>query len=842
MFAGGNQSSHEIPALMSYPVLEILDELRQTLHTAPITILQAPPGAGKSTVLPLKLMDEPWITGKKIIMLEPRRLAARSVAERMADVLNEEAGGQIGYRVRFDTRVSARTKVEVVTEGILTRMLQSDPTLEEAALIVFDEFHERSLHADLALALCLQVQQLLRPDLKILIMSATLDGATLSSLLGNAPVVTSQGRQFPVTLKYAAQDSDEHISARVTSAIRRAMAEEEGDVLVFLPGVGEIKRVFDNLQNESINAVVHPLYGDLTFRKQQEAILPRKDGVRKIVLATSIAETSLTIEGVKVVIDSGLSRVPRFDPRSGLTRLETTKVTRDSADQRAGRAGRLGPGVCYRLWTQGANLFLVDQRKPEIQEADLAPMLLELAQWGVHNVNDLTWVTPPPAGAVSQARDLLVQLEALDEGITARGKKMLQLPTHPRLAHLLLIAQEENKPAFLALATDVAALLEERDPLDRNAGADLTLRVEVIRKWRTGERVAAERNVLERIEKLAANWRRILKVQVDNSAPVDTEIGRLLWGAYPERIAQQQGKHVARFKLGNGRMVSLGSHDPLIREQWICVAHLDAGSGEGKVFLAAPLHPDDLREHALEKTNVRWDDGRGMMVATRERRIGPLIFESRPVAVSDDEKRLAVIFAHIRDKGLRILGDPVAREELQARILSLHKWRPDESWPPVSDEYLLATMEAWLTPFLNDVTKETELNRLDIHAIVCSILPWDKQQVLDKLAPVRIAVPSGSMIKVNYNKEGSPPVVEVRLQEMFGLSQTPEVNEGRTKVLLHLLSPGYKPVQVTQDLKSFWETTYHEVRKELRMRYPRHHWPEDPWTAEAVRGARRRTQ
>jgi ATP-dependent helicase HrpB len=827
---------------MSYPVLEILDELRHRLHTAPITILQAPPGAGKSTVLPLKLMDEPWLAGKKIIMLEPRRLAARSVAERMADVLNEEAGGQIGYRVRFDTRVSARTKVEVVTEGILTRMLQSDPTLEEAALIIFDEFHERSLHADLALTLCLQVQQLLRPDLKILIMSATLDGATLSALLGNAPVVTSQGRQFPVTLKYAAQDSDEHISARVTSAIRRAIADEEGDILVFLPGVGEIKRVFDNLESENIGAIVHPLYGDLTFRKQQEAIIPRKDGVRKIVLATSIAETSLTIEGVKVVIDSGQSRVPRFDPRSGLTRLETIKVTRDSADQRAGRAGRLGPGICYRLWTQGSNLFLADQRKPEIQEADLAPMLLELAQWGVQNVNDLTWVTPPPAGAVSQARDLLVQLEALDEGITARGKKMLQLPTHPRLAHLLLIAQEENKPAFLALATDVAALLEERDPLDRNAGADLTLRVEVIRKWRAGERVPAERNVLERIEKLAANWRRLLKVQVDNSAPVDTEIGRLLWGAYPERIAQQQGKHVSRFKLGNGRMVNLGSHDPLIREPWICVAHLDAGSGEGKVFLAAPLHPDDLRDHAQEKTNVRWDDDREMVVATRERRIGPLIFESRPVAVADEDKRLAVIFAHIRDKGLRILGDAVVREELQARILSLHKWRPDESWPPVSDEYLLATLEEWLAPFLNDVTKETELNRLDMHAIIGSILPWDKQQVLDKLAPVRIAVPSGSMIKVDYHKEGTAPVVEVRLQEMFGLSETPAVNEGRTKVLLHLLSPGYKPVQVTQDLKSFWETTYHEVRKQLRMRYPRHHWPEDPWTAEAVRGARRRTQ
>lgn len=827
---------------MIYPVLDILEELKQKLSLAPVTILQAPPGAGKSTVLPLKLMAEPWLGDRKIIMLEPRRLAAKSVAERMADVLNEKAGFQIGYRVRFDTCVSERTKVEVVTEGILTRMLQADPSIEEAGLVIFDEFHERSLHADLALALCLQVQQLLRPDLKILIMSATLDGSQLASLLGNAPVIISLGKQFPVTIKYAAQESDDHVSSRVTSAIRRAMADESGDILVFLPGVGEIKRVFDNLEAEGLDAVVHPLYGDLTFKKQQEAILPRRDGVRKVVLATSIAETSLTIEGVKIVIDSGLSRVPRFDPRSGLTRLETIRVTRDAADQRAGRAGRLGPGICYRLWTQGSNLFLVDQRKPEILEADLAPMLLELAQWGVRNPNDLTWITPPPQGAVNQGRELLVQLEALDDnGITSRGRKMLQLPTHPRIAHLLLIAEEEKKPAFLALATDVAALLEEKDPLDRNAGADITLRVEVLRKWRAGDRVAAERGVLERIERLAANWRRLLKINPDNTPPADTEIGRLLWGAYPERIAQQQGRHASRYKLGNGRIVSLGQHDPLAREPWICVAHLDAGGGEGKVFLAAPLHPQDLREHAKEQVLVRWDDEREMVVAARERRIGPLVLESRPVAIADENQRLTVLFAHIREKGLRILGDPVIRDELQARVLSLRAWRPADSWPLLIDEYLLETLEDWLTPFLNNITKESELNKLDMYAILMSILPWELQQSIDKLTPVRIEVPSGSMIKINYNKAGSAPVVEVRLQEMFGLAETPTVNEGRTKVLLHLLSPGFKPVQVTQDLRSFWETAYHEVRKELRMRYPKHHWPEDPWTAEAVRGARKRS-
>jgi ATP-dependent helicase HrpB len=660
-------------------------------------------------------------------------------------------------------------------------------------------------------------------------------------MLGNAPVITSKGRQFPVTFRYSSQDTDQPLATKVAQAIQRACASESGDVLVFLPGAGEIMRVEQLLEEQGIDAVVYPLYGDLNFRKQQEAILPRTDGRRKIVLATSIAETSLTIEGIRVVVDSGLSRVPRFDPRSGLTRLETVRVTRDSADQRAGRAGRLGPGVCYRLWTQGANLTLIDQRKPEILEADLSTLMLELLQWGVRDVSELVWITKPPMGAVKQAVELLQNLEAVDDKrITSRGKKMLELPTHPRIAHMMLVAAEESERALM-LATDLAALLEERDPVERDAGADASIRIEALRKWRSKERFFADRNILERIEKLATQWRRIMKVQIDNSQPLDTLAGKLLWGAYPERLAQQQGKHSHRFKLMNGRMVSIAQHDPLIREPWICAAQLDAGTSEGKVFLAAPVHLEDLIDHAKETIVTRWDSEREMIVTLAEKRLGPLLLEAKPVSGKiPEETRVEILSEQVRQSELRILGSVDERRDFQARVLSLHHWRKDEGWPALSDDFLLQSVDDWLGPFVGNITKRSELEKLDVVEMIKSILSWDLQQRLDELAPVRLQVPSGSWIKIVYSLHGEPPVIEVRLQEMFGLADTPTVNSGKTKVKLHLLSPGYKPVQVTQDLRSFWQTTYHEVRKELRLRYPRHHWPEDPWTAEAVRGAKKR--
>jgi ATP-dependent helicase HrpB len=822
---------------MSYPILDVLDEVKNALANHNVAILQAPPGAGKSTILPLELLREPWLTEKKIIMLEPRRLATKSVAQRMASLRNENVGDVVGYRIRFDTKVGRETRIEVVTEGILTRMLQQDASLEDVGLVILDEFHERSLHADLALALCLQSQQLLRSDLRILIMSATLESQQLSTALGGVPIITSSGRQFPVAIQYSKEKDDIPVTTRTAGTIRKALRENDGDVLVFLPGAGEINRVQAILEDEQPDAIVYPLFGDLSFQKQQEAILPDPRGRRKIVLATSIAETSLTIEGVSIVVDCGLARVPRFDPRSGLTRLETIRVTRDAADQRAGRAGRLGPGVCYRLWSEGVQGSLVASRKPEILEADLSSLMLELAQWGVVNVADLMWVTAPPVGAVAQARDLLEQLGAIDDGrITARGKEMLRLPTHPRIAHLLI----EAKTSALGLATDVAALLEERDPLAKESGADMGLRIDALRKWRGGERVSADRNSLDRIEKVASQWRRILKVEQENRIPREGEVGILLFAAYPERLAQQLEPHSERYKLANGRVVKLPPHDALTREPWLCVAHLDAGSGEGKIFLAASIEPKEVMSLAKETEVIRWDEERNMVAAAVEKRIGPLVLERRSLAKFDEQKKNSVLCALIRERGLKFIGWGEAQQEWQARVMSLRSWRPEEPWPEVSDEKLLETLEDWLAPFLGPVTKLFELQRLNWDEVLPTILPWALSSQLDRLAPVRISVPTGSMIKVNYSIHGDPPVVEVRLQEMFGLFETPQINEGRTRVILHLLSPGYKPVQVTQDLRSFWQTTYHDVRKELRMRYPKHHWPEDPLTAEPVRGVKRR--
>jgi ATP-dependent helicase HrpB len=826
---------------MDYPVLEILGELKKKLLDGNIAIVQAPPGAGKSTILPLQLLHESWLSDKKIVMLEPRRLAARSVAMRMSDVLGEDVGKKVGYRVRFETRVSALTKIEVVTEGILTRMIQSDNTLEEVGLIIFDEFHERSLQADLALSLSLQVQQILRHDLRLLIMSATLDTGSLADVL-HAPVVASFGRQHPVSFRYIVPDANLSVPVNTARVVQKALREEEGDVLVFLPGAGEIQRTAEILESQNTGASVHTLYGDLPFKKQQQAILPAPGGMRKVVVSTAIAETSLTIEGISVVVDAGLSRVPRFDPRSGLTRLETIRVTKDSADQRAGRAGRLGPGVAYRMWSEREHRNLVASRKPEILEADLAPLMLELASWGSNDINDLTWITPPPAGAVSQALELLKQLGAIENNtITERGLQMVKLPTHPRIAHLLIESVRLGKH-YPSLACDVASILEERDPLTGESGADLSLRVEALRKWRRGERVSADTNVLDRIERLAMSWRKLMKVAENNDVVADTDIGRLLMEAYPERIARQVEKHSERYKLLNGRTAKLPSHDSLTRESWLAIADLDAGtSGDGKIFQAAPVDESDLLSHAKEFENVYWDDDRKMVAATVEKRVGSLVLSTKPVSKISTNARLNVLFNQIRAEGLKMIGWSENEIQWQHRVMSLKKWRKEEPWPDVSDEALLARLDEWLEPFIGDYYKQSDLQKLNLHDIIQSILPWELGSKLDRLAPSRTDVPSGSTIKLQYSSAGSQPVMEVRLQEVFGLTDTPTVNEGRQKIMMHLLSPGYKPVQVTQDLKSFWNTTYHEVRKELRMRYPKHSWPEDPWTAQAVRGAKRRT-
>ncbi len=830
--------------IFDFPIQSLIPQVKQALESNAIVILQAPPGAGKSTILPIQLLEETWLSGNKIIMLEPRRIAARAVATRMASLINQPIGQAIGYRVRFDTKISADTRLEVVTEGILTRMLQNDNALDGVGLVIFDEFHERSLHADLALALCYQMQQILRPDLRILIMSATLDGEALSALLNKAPILTSEGKQFPVQMHYSPADEKTPLHQTMARAIKKALVEQSGDILAFLPGAGEILRTQQLLEHEESSFKVQPLYGDLSQQKQQEAIMPNPNGLRKVVLATSLAETSLTIEGIKTVIDAGYSRIPRFDPRSGLTKLETVRVTKDAADQRAGRAGRLSSGTCYRLWSEGSHIHLIANRKPEILEADLAPLVLELSQWGIQQADELTWLTSPPVGALAQAKELLQLLGAIKNNkITEHGKKMASLPTHPRLAHMLLEAVRYEKNAsgenFIALACDIAALLDERDPLQREAGTDISLRIELLRKHRNGIRVNADKQVLDRIERTATTWRKLLNTKIDNEVLNAFHIGKLIAVAYPERIAKRIDKNGLRYRLSNGRIARLPEHDPLTTDDWIAIAQLD-GATEGKIYLAAAFDSMDLYEFAEEKKVIVWDKEKKMITGSLIKQVGNIALETKPLSQIDSTTRIGVICSMIRQEGLQILKWSDAEADWQARVMSLRSWRPTENWPDVCTAQLLNTLEHWLAPYLLSVYKLTELQKLNLQEIIATILPWELSQRFTLLAPSRIKVPSGSLIKLSYAMDGSKIEMAVRLQEVFGLTETPTVNEGRNKVVMQLLSPGYKPVQITQDLKSFWDKTYFEVRKDLLSRYPRHHWPDNPLTAEAVRGSKKR--
>lgn len=819
------------------PVLSVLPALQKSLKTSNTVILQAPPGAGKSTVLPLYLMKDPSLSGKKILMLEPRRLAAKAVAGRLSFLLNEETGNSVGYRVRFETRVSSVTRLEVLTEGILTRMLQQENALDEVGLVIFDEFHERSLQADLALVLCREIQQVLREDLKILVMSATLNADELSAALGNPSVILSEGRQYPVEKVYVPIDRNQLLHLQIFQVIRKALKENDGDILVFLPGAGEIEQMAAMVREQFHEYRVHPLYGDLPGQSQQQAILPDPSGLRKIVLATSIAETSLTIQGVKVVVDSGLARVPSFDPRTGLTKLKTVQVTKDAADQRAGRAGRTSPGICYRLWSENAHQHLVPHRQPEILDADLSHLVLELANWGIGDPYSLSWITKPPLAAVNQAKGLLRQLEALEENrITARGKEMLGLPTHPRIAHMFIVAREKG---LLYLASDLAALLEEKDIFHREATASIQDRLEVLRSWRAGKKVAANFSALERADRLASQWRKILKVIPEPGYVNHDDIGILVASVYPERVAKKVGEE-GIYRLANGRTAKLKENDSLLVEEWLAIAHMDAGAGQGKIFLASPLNFKAYSPELTENNVVTWDENKGILLARKERRLGELLVETAPLEKVPEDKVIQVLSGVVRKDGRKLLNWNESVSALQARILSMKKWRKDESWPDVSTDNLLSDPATWLELYLPKIRKKEDFQKLDLTNIIKGFLDWSFLNRLNELAPQEIKVPSGSSIVLDYSAEGEPPVLAVRLQEMFGLVETPAVNEGRSCVLLHLLSPGYKPVQVTQDLKSFWKNTYPEVRKQLRMRYPKHHWPEDPWTAEAVRGVKRR--
>lgn len=807
------------------PVVEIIDEVKDILCKENTLIVSAPAGAGKSTLLPLVLMEEEWLNGKKIIMLEPRRLAAKTIALRMAQILNEKVGESIGYRIRFDTNVSEQTKVEVVTEGILTRMLQSDNALEGVGMVIFDEFHERSLFADVALALARESQQVLRSDLRIMIMSATLDLPKLSGLL-KAKVVKSEGRQYPVEIKYEGEVDMVMLPELSARLVKKVVEKEQGDILVFLPGEGEIRKCEAILKRSLNNIAIHPLYGQLPPNKQMAAIMPDRKGKRKVVLATSIAETSLTIQGVKVVIDSGFGRTMQFDPRSALSKLETIEITKDAADQRAGRAGRLEAGVCYRMWTKATHLHLKEHRTPEILETDLASLVLDLAVWGISKPNDLVWLTPPPKGAVNQATDLLHQLEAIENGkITAHGKQISKLPCHPRIGHMLIMAQEEG---LVELATDIAAVLEERDPLDKEVGVDINLRIEALRKSRKG---LLSNKILGRIEKVAAQYRRMLGVEPDNGSVDPFETGLLLVYAYPERIAHAKPGNNAQFKMANGAMAAAGHKDDLAYEPWLAVAHVNMRDSGGKIFLASPLNPRDLASMVKEKEWVEWDTKRGGFSAVSNLCVGHIILQSKSLEDYDEDQKIEAISKAVAKEGTHLLNWSKEVTQWQHRVLSLREWNPDQSWPDVSTSTLIEENADWLAPYLTQVKKPDDLKKIDIKSVLQHHLSFEKQKLLEELAPESILVPTGSNIKIQYHANGEVPVLPVRLQEVFGWQNTPTINHGKVKLLMHLLSPGFKPVQVTSDLNSFWNHVYFEVKKELRTRYPKHKWPDDPMNA-----------
>jgi ATP-dependent helicase HrpB len=778
--------------------------------------------------LPLALLDEAWLSGKKIIMLEPRRLAARGVANRMAELLGENIADTVGFRIRFENRIGKNTRLEVVTEGILTRMLQNDNALENVGLIIFDEFHERSLNADLALALCREAQQVLRPDLRLLIMSATLNMPALKDLL-NCPVLESEGKLFPVDIIYNGDADEQLLPELAARAVVQATQKHEGDCLVFLPGEGDIRKCEELLKQNLSEFLICPLYGQLPQQEQLRAIFPDKNGKRKVVLATSIAETSLTIEGVKIVIDSGFGKVQRFDPASGLSKLETVRISKDSADQRAGRAGRLSPGVCYRLWTAATNSRLAEHRTAEILEADLCSLVLDLCQWGVQDVNDLIWLTPPPTAAVAQAKDILEQIGATEKGkITAHGKQIQQLACHPRLAHMLLMAKEQNE---LSLATDLAAVLEERDPLGREAGADLSLRIEALRRSRANGSAGRK---FSRIEKVAETYRRMLNCEISNAAFDSFELGLLLAYAYPERIASARPGNNAQFQLANGKIAAIGHKDDLAHQPWLAVAQMDLRSGLGKIFLAAPLNPKDLLPMVKTTEQVVWDTRKGGIVASRDLRIGNIVLQSKPITKVPAELIATAISNAIINEGEKLLTFDEKMEQLRARILSLKLWNPYQNWPAADTDTLLQTNGTWLMPYLSGISKADDLKKIDLADAFFHSLTIEQQALLNRLTPEKIDVPSGSKIRIQYFTNGASPVLSVRLQEVFGVADTPIVNEGKTKLVMHLLSPGYKPVQVTSDLRSFWNNLYFEVKKELQRRYPKHSWPDDPWTADAV--------
>lgn len=861
--------------LPTLPISEVLAPLRDTLQHHHQLVLEAPPGAGKTTLVPLALLNEAWLRDQRIIMLEPRRMAARSAAQRMASLLGEPVGQTVGYRVRQDSKVSQQTRIEVITEGILTRMLLQDPSLEGVGLLIFDEFHERSIDADFGLALALQGREIFRDDnnpLRLVVMSATLDGDTIASLLttedNTAPIIRSQGKMFPVDIIYGkAKRYDENIIDRVCSAAISALQKHSGSQLVFLPGQGEINKVLQRLKrhladNTITDTVVFPLYGALPFREQQRAIepLPENGPQRKIVLATDIAETSLTIEGINVVIDAGLSREPCFDPATGMTRLQTRRISQDSSVQRMGRAGRLSEGVCYRLWSDEQQQQLPRQSAPQILQADLAPLVLQILQWGIDDIDELHWLDTPPTGPLGQARDLLASLGAIEgpavtaqalQGwkLTPHGEQMAAMPTHPRLAHMLIsslaLQQEKN-------ACALAAVLADRHPLSRDYGADLASVVATV----TGDIPCHSQHKawLKRTQQQAKTFQQLLnkhsnKAAAEQPLTEQQQIGFLLASAYPDRIAKKKAGSNNQYQLSNGRAATLDNNDKLSNHQWLAVAELGGNINQAgqkatdRIYSACPfdteLFQQALSRLTTEKTTLEWDDSVERFIAEQVTAVGKLTIKSQRVGQIPPEEKRQALLALIQKRGLSLLPWDKASRQWQARVELLRKHNTgQQKWPNVSDKHLLNTLDHWLAPYLDNINKLGDFKKLELQEILSHLLPWPLPQQLNELAPLKITVPSGSNISIDYSQ--NPPVLSVKLQEMFGYADTPSIANGQIKLMLHLLSPAQRPLQVTQDLAGFWRSSYFEVQKEMKGRYPKHPWPDKPEQALATKYTKHR--
>ncbi|MEO8003256.1 MAG: ATP-dependent helicase HrpB [Arenimonas sp.] len=826
---------------IDFPINEVLPDILSALQRHCCLILEAPPGAGKTTQVPIALLQAPWRADKKILMLEPRRVAARAAANFMAKQLGEAVGDTVGYRIRFENKISKNTRIEVVTEGILTRMIQDDPALENVAVILFDEFHERHLSADLGLALALDIQQSLREDLRIVLMSATLDGEKLAQFL-QAERITSAGRSYPVTIAHFPARRDEALTFQIKRCIDEILQKHEGDILVFLPGQREIRQLEKALQslNIDLNAIsIISLFGEMPIEKQSEALAPDKNGKRRIVLATNIAESSVTLPGVRVVIDSGLSREPQFDPNSGFSRLETVNISQASADQRAGRAGRVAEGYCYRLWP--ASQRLEPMRSSEISQTELSGFCLELAAWGSSN---LRFVETPPAGAMAAARELLQRLNALDKNqrITTLGKKILGLGTHPRIAAMLLAAQSEPEKA---LACDLAALVEARDPLIGERRDDWASRWQALVGYRSGRLPHnVNRSAIIAIDQASQQWRR--RIRCDelqaNTVPAHA-LGDLLLHAFPERIARQHPNDPRRYLMANGRMAKIWDDSALFGEPWLVISECRFENKDSSILRAAPL--DEIRlqrdfpERFSEEDNVRWDsDARGL-IARREKRFDQIVLESKPAGRPDPVKAAQALCDAVGELGLSALSWTENLKQWRERVRCLRIWLPELELPDFSDEGLLLRREQWLKPALQGKTRLDGLGEQELSEALKSEIDWSLRQKIDRLAPTKILVPSGMERAIEYQHDALP-VLAVKLQELFGLADTPSICEGRVILTLHLLSPGGKPLQITRDLKGFWERTYPEVKKEMKGRYPRHPWPDDPWSATATHRAKPR--